>query len=308
MNAKKCIKPLKMWIDGKCFSINNLKMTNNRNTLFSSIEDIYQLGCTNCNSNQDDNIIKHFDKEPFPYSSIFHLPTYYYYKLGEHHKDIRDLASITNTTITIPKKFEKNKDIKITGNLEENVKNARSGLIFLATKIREGRALQFLGIPLLDEELKNNFDAFKASVLEEKISGVEESIFQKKEKLHLTIMILSLEDDLEKNEAIKTLFSCKNEIIKFKSPLKIKISGLNCMDENPEKSNVLYANAEILNEIEPNSLQKVVNSVSNYFYEKGFAHRYAENVKLHVTVINTKYRKQDIKSPRKKWVKRQPID
>lgn len=44
----------------------------------------------------------------------------------------------------------------------------------------------------------------------------------------------------------------------------------------------------------------------------GFVRKYEANVKLHVTLMNTKYRKEDSSSEspkkKKKWVKRKPFD
>lgn len=52
-------------------------------------------------------------------------------------------------------------------------------------------------------------------------------------------------------------------------PLKIVVSGINCMENNYKNVNVLYANAKISNETEKVSFQKIANELSDYFYEKG---------------------------------------
>lgn len=46
------------------------------------------------------------------------------------------------------------------------------------------------------------------------LRGVDESIFQNPDKLHLTIATLVLLDDVEKELAIRTLHECKEEITK----------------------------------------------------------------------------------------------
>lgn len=47
------------------------------------------------------------------------------------------------------------------------------------------------------------------------------------------------------------------------------MSGIDCMNNNHEKVDVLYANTKLTNETEEVTLQKIVNELSNYFYEKG---------------------------------------
>lgn len=49
----------------------------------------------------------------------------------------------------------------------------------------------------------------------ENIKGMHESIFQKAERLHLTISVFSLLDDSEITEAIKELNECKEKIIRY---------------------------------------------------------------------------------------------
>lgn len=52
-------------------------------------------------------------------------------------------------------------------------------------------------------------------------------------------------------------------------PLKIKVSGIDCMNENFERVNVLYANAKVEHESDDDILQKLVNGISDHFYERG---------------------------------------
>lgn len=52
-------------------------------------------------------------------------------------------------------------------------------------------------------------------------------------------------------------------------PLKIQVSGLDCMDNNHAKVNVLYANAKIVDERDDLNLQMIANSIAEYFYQRG---------------------------------------
>lgn len=69
------------------------------------------------------------------------------------------------------------------------------------------------------------------------------------------------------------------------------MSGIGCMNNNHRKVNILYANAKICTETDEDILQSIVNSISKHFYDRGFIRQYQENVKIHMTLMNTKYRK-----------------
>lgn len=57
--------------------------------------------------------------------------------------------------------------------------------------------------------------------------------------------------------------------MKKHGPLKIKISGIDCMNDNYTKTNVLYANAELINSNNEISLQKIADDLADYFYQRG---------------------------------------
>lgn len=86
------------------------------------------------------------------------------------------------------------------------------------------------------------------------------------------------------------------------------ISGVECMETNLAAAHVVYANARLEAETEELSLQSIANGMSDFFYEKGLVKDYKENVKLHVTLINSKYRKNLVNSPERRYVKRRPFN
>lgn len=52
-------------------------------------------------------------------------------------------------------------------------------------------------------------------------------------------------------------------------PLKIVVSGIECMNNNYSKVDVLYANAKIVSENDDINLQKIANGIFDHFYERG---------------------------------------
>lgn len=71
----------------------------------------------------------------------------------------------------------------------------------------------FISIPICSSQIKNSFEVFKTKILNgPPLRGVDESIYQNPDKLHLTISTLVLLDDVEKELAIQTLHECKEEL------------------------------------------------------------------------------------------------
>jgi len=74
-----------------------------------------------------------------------------------------------------------------------------------------------LSIPLNKKEIIDKYISFKNDVLEKynkTTHNIDETIFQNPSKLHLTIGMLKLFDDNEKQHAIDALKDCKENIIK----------------------------------------------------------------------------------------------
>jgi len=74
----------------------------------------------------------------------------------------------------------------------------------------------FLSIPLNKKGIIDKYISFKNDVLEKynkTTHNIDESLFQTPSKLHLTIGMLKLFDDNEKQHAIHALMNCKENII-----------------------------------------------------------------------------------------------
>ncbi|XP_063922833.1 activating signal cointegrator 1 complex subunit 1-like [Zophobas morio] len=292
-------KPMKMWIDGKCFEIRRFQKKSKK-----SAQDDGQR-------TEDDVKYDISTTEDGKLFTSFRLPEVYYSKLSKFPDwDLKILETSTNTTISIPNRG----NLVITGDSEATITEARNEIQSIVGAIRDHvSALQFVSIPTRSDEIVANFTKFKEEILSgDKIDGMEESIFQSPFKLHLTVVVFALLDDHEKSEAIKALQDYKNMIldplIAKSGPVKIRVSGIDCMNNNYKKVDVLYANAKLVDESEDLSLQKLVNELSDHFYDRGLVRTYQDNVKLHMTLINTKYRKE-VGTPRKKrWSRKQSFN
>lgn len=109
--------------------------------------------------------------------------------------------------------------------------------------------------------------------MKESFRGVEESIFQSSAKLHLTVTVAALLDDSEQAEAVKALSDCKAEVIDpflaLTGPLEIVVAGIDCMKTNTKHAHVLYASAKAVRDSDEEVLQKVADSINEFFYNRG---------------------------------------
>ncbi|XP_057660454.1 activating signal cointegrator 1 complex subunit 1 [Diorhabda carinulata] len=295
-------KPIRMWIDGKCF---NIKHFNGKQRQTVSP---HPLTGTSDFENYDMYNIDFDTLEDGTLYTSFELPQLYYTKLKcNDFFDLNLLKNKTKTTISVPS-YGNNRKLIISG-VEDNIRDALIELHSVIGYIRDrSLPLQFTSIPLVNEEIRSNFENFKSEILNDtSLRGVEESIFQSPLKLHLTINILVLLNDREKNEAVLALEEFNENVLKplkqKNGELKIHVAGIDCMNGNYKKVDVLYAKAKIYNETEEISLQDIANQLSEHFYQKGLLKQHQEQIKLHMTLMNTKYR-----NSKKKWAKRVNFD
>ncbi|CAG9863189.1 unnamed protein product [Phyllotreta striolata] len=287
-------KPIRMWIDGKCFNIKKWSDTKN------SQSDTTEPEGTQI-SNETDFIVRDDGKV----SVSFELPPYYYGKLTHFPNrnlffdNLTAISSKLNTSIKVPDTSGTIEKIYVCGDSEAKVKESFDGILSIIAQIRQmAKLTHFIGIPLVSDEIQSNFEIFKSEVLKfENTRGLEESIFQSALKLHLTIDVLVLLSEAEKKEAKKALQEFNDDVLKpliaRNGPIKIHVSGITKFDdEKIDKVNVVFAKAKFVNETDEVNLQKIANALLEHFYEKGFLKTYKDNVVLHMTLINTKYRKK----------------
>lgn len=288
-------QPIKMWINGKVFSIHRLDYSKKKAKPKSPVD------CT------DEEHLKLLDitQQSDKFTTTIKLPKLYYSKmLNLPHFSLDKLSCETETEIIIPQHNHED-GIILNSASTTNLLNAVKHLHSVIAEIRERNvALQFTCIPCQHPEVREKFENLKTQLVKmrDEIEGFDESIFMCPLKLHLTIDVYALLDEKEKIEAISALKDYKkhlDEIVSRSGPLKLDIRTLDCMNANLKKVDVVYANVKIVNETEEYNLQKIVNDISKHFYHRGLAKKYQENVKLHMTIINTKYRKNS-ESPKRK--------
>ncbi|KFK38975.1 hypothetical protein AALP_AA3G183900 [Arabis alpina] len=159
----------------------------------------------------------------------------------------------------------------------------------------------FVSFPLaIYPELKKNLEAFRNSILGDndknalmfKEVGIDKSIFVSPNTLHLTVVMLKLENKESVDAALNILKSIASNVKHAldNRPVFIRLKGLKSMNDSLDKTRVLYAPVEeVGNE---GRLLSACHVIIDAFANAGFAGKDAKSrLKLHATVMNASYRK-----------------
>ncbi|XP_011617159.2 activating signal cointegrator 1 complex subunit 1 [Takifugu rubripes] len=217
----------------------------------------------------------------------------YKYIIGKKGETRRRLEFDTKTSINIPKQGVEGQ-IVITGFHKASVSSAVTRVEVLVESFRKKQPFtHFLSFPLNHPQVQEGFLKFKEEVLQQcsKDHGVEESIFQNPAKLHLTIGTLALLNDMEVRKACEHLEECENIIrdITEGKPLQLEVTGIEYMNDDPAMVDVLYAKVGVQDG--SNKLQLIADRLVEHFVSAGLMVREWDRVKLHGTVMNTRFRK-----------------
>lgn len=220
------------------------------------------------------------------------------YIIGARGVRLKGLQRSTNTLIKVPKPNEKG-DVKVTGDTERNVASARTQLLMIVMKQKDKLPIShFVSIPMNPNSIREKLTQFQEQILQHPPKGVTPSIFQKPEKLHLTICTLTLVDEEEIKTAKEVLQRCYDEVISSSvknEKMEIVLQGLEIMNDDPSEVNVLYGTVHIAERNKREKLQEIADKIAEYYYRSGLARRQYDRVKLHVTLMNTRFRNADEK-------------
>lgn len=217
----------------------------------------------------------------------------YKYVIGKKGETRRRLEFDTKTSISIPKQGIEGQ-IVITGGHKSAVASALTRVELLIDSFRKKQPFtHFLSFPLNDPRIQEGFLKFKEEVLEKcsQDHGVEASIFQNPNKLHLTIGTLALLNDMEVRKACEELQQCQSFIkeITGGKPLELEVKGTEYMNDDPGMVDVLYAKVSVKDASD--KLQVIADRLVEHFVSCGLMVREWDRVKLHGTVMNTLFRK-----------------
>ncbi|PVD18764.1 hypothetical protein C0Q70_21316 [Pomacea canaliculata] len=218
--------------------------------------------------------------------------TYFKFIIGKKGETKKRLETETKTRITIPKMGQEG-DIVIQGHEKKGVLSAKTRIEVLVDSARQRLPFtHFLSIPVQGEDVVEKFEDFKFQVIEDKRdSRIDATIFQNPQKLHLTIGTMVLLGESEIQQARNLLHDCYIHYISpilNQEPLMVDVQGLEYMNDDPGAVDVLYA------KIKPGpaaAKQALADVLVDKFSEAKLMQRQREQVKLHLTVMNTLFRK-----------------
>lgn len=245
-------------------------------------------------ADEDDSNIKQESNGVFKLE--LQIPSGFYgHIIGKEGSRKKRLEIDTKTRITIPK-MNSSEDacVVIKGDSKKGIISCKNRLGVIISQARQKeRFTHFISIPLNIPLIQESFNKFKNDVLKECFQdrGIESSIFQSSEKLHLTICMLTCMSSYEEQKAVEFLDKFKTEKLReldLNESFKVNLRGLEYMNDDPSAVDVLYG--QVVN----NNLDKIqllADEIVKYFSKSGLADvNSRDKVKLHATVMNSRYR------------------
>uniref|UniRef100_UPI0035901D80 activating signal cointegrator 1 complex subunit 1 isoform X2 n=1 Tax=Myxine glutinosa TaxID=7769 RepID=UPI0035901D80 len=214
--------------------------------------------------------------------------------VGKKGETRRRIEQETKTQISIPGPGVEGETV-ISGKEQAGVNSACTRLEVISNDARKRQpATHFLSLPMATPALQEAFCSFQKDVLSNcsECKGVDSTIFQRPNRLHLTLGVLTLLSPREMEQAIKCLNATAPLIrdIVGDDPLSVSICGVEYMNDDPAMVDVLYG--KVRTKDGSDRLQQLANELVSHFSSIGFLKNDFEQVKLHVTLLNTTFRKK----------------
>uniref|UniRef100_F1KX24 Activating signal cointegrator 1 complex subunit 1 n=1 Tax=Ascaris suum TaxID=6253 RepID=F1KX24_ASCSU len=213
------------------------------------------------------------------------------YVIGAKGRRKRKLEEETDCRLIFPSRRKKMRPINIVSSKsQECVELCRDRIESLIVETRKRASYtHFVSLPMNHADIQTAFTQFAELVQNDDelpASCREPAVFQEAGKLHLTVVMLSLLDENEKTKAANALEAVVNNRAKKivdGVPMEVELRGLEYMNDDPTRVRVLYAKAY------SEKLQEVANVIADGIGDAGLAPRRSERVKVHCTLMNTRY-------------------
>ncbi|XP_046446258.1 activating signal cointegrator 1 complex subunit 1-like [Daphnia pulex] len=295
------IQPKFIWIDNRCYRKNPLSSLycDGNNVPLTDIEEKGKhLGSFETSEYDDEGDACELVNVPMEqlgdgrFRVKMNIASEYHSKIiGRNGDSKRQIERDTRVQLFIPKKGQSG-DVAITGMNPKDVTSAFVRISLIVSNARKRMPFtHFVSIPLTTPEIKTRFLQFKNDVLRFSRGAIEDDLFQNPDKLHLTIGTLVLLTNNDRIQAAQSLQNCKSRIrdIIGSAPIEIEIRGVEYMNDDPSKVDVLYGRC-----IENSGrLQQLADVVVNSLEADGLLDRQYERVKLHATLMNSLFKVKD---------------
>jgi activating signal cointegrator complex subunit 1 len=253
---------------------------------------------------EDDDTIDYLAKENMYVCEMDIAPAFYGVLIGKNSENKQKLEQETNTQIVFPRRDEFG-TVKIRSRTKAHVQSARTRIEIAIDRNRQMQPFtHFLSIPICQSSsstnLKQKYEEFKKNVLEQCSNerGITNELFQQPNKLHLTIGTFVLLSKSEINYIQETLHDCSKTLLKQFMPTDkerfiVQLKGLKYMNDDPSFVDVLYAKVKLIDQTNSNRLQNFLDRLNEELVNTGLMKQKFERIKLHVTLMNSLFRKDD---------------
>lgn len=295
------LKPELVWVQGRCYRKLPIRKVNlNPEETEYDIYPSHQYARQEEDDSLRDIDIKHSVNE---FWVTINVPAPLFGAVvGAKRQTVRRIENETKTRVQVPKPSESHLgEITVYGEEKWGVAAAYRKIERIVSSAR-GRQdfTHFVSFPMNFDNLKNSFLEFKDDVLQHRgrIRGLDERIFQKPERLHLTVVTLTLLDEHEREKAAAVLQKFKEDVrVHLDSkPLTVSVRGIEYMNDDPSEVDVLYAKVQDCDSEE--KLQVIADALLQKFEATDLGRKQHDRVKLHFTLINTVFRSGSEDMPR----------
>ncbi|KAH8401262.1 hypothetical protein KR009_004141 [Drosophila setifemur] len=234
-------------------------------------------------------------KPPAILRNLVYIPTifcssFYGGLIGKKGNTKRRIEEETRSEIFVPRQNEKSNDVLIRAKQRGQVCAALRQIRHVTGSLRQSmRPTHFLAVALNSGEVQERFVQLKKEILAANLPGIDEALFISEHSIHLTLGVYVLLDDDERQRAVAELQACRPFLSELNTPFELKVSGLEIMNDDPSATRILYAC------IESPELQKFADRCLGHFQSTGLCatdNNRRESIKLHMTVMNNRYRRE----------------
>ncbi|XP_071085062.1 activating signal cointegrator 1 complex subunit 1-like [Haliotis cracherodii] len=284
------LRPQIVMVANRCYRKNPIQ----KNEINTAEEDIYTDDVSSCVYNDEVcDAFSNIEETDSGYRVAMNIPSAYFkFIIGKKAESKKRLEMETRTQIRIPKAGQEG-EIVILGHDRKGVSSAKTRIDLIVESARQKQPFtHFLSICI--NGIEHSFVDFKTDVLRECDGdrGLDASLFQNPKKLHLTLGTLALLNDAEIRLATELLQQCKEDLVQpilKEQKLLARVQDLEYMNDDPNAVDVLYAQIQMTDGSD--ILQILCDRLVDKFSAAGLMPRQFERVKLHVTVMNTLFRK-----------------
>uniref|UniRef100_A0A8C4QV89 K Homology domain-containing protein n=1 Tax=Eptatretus burgeri TaxID=7764 RepID=A0A8C4QV89_EPTBU len=214
--------------------------------------------------------------------------------VGKKGETRRRIEHETKTQISIPGPGIEGETV-VSGREQEWIASACTRLELISSDARKRLpATHFMSVPLATPAFQEAFCTFQRDVLSNcsECRGMDSTIFQRPHRLHLTLCVLTLLSPHEVEQAVAHLNATAPLIrdIVGDEPLSVSICGVEYMNDDPAMVDILYG--KVHTKDGSDRLQQLANGLVSHFSNTVFLKKDYEQVKLHLTLLNTTFRKK----------------